>query len=655
MATAGYMSSHAIRYQFGDLTLDAGLCRVERAGHALHLGKLTYEMLLALVEAAPNVVTHDRLIERVWGGRIATPETVAQRVKLLRRALDDDSGQPRYIEVVRGQGYRLIPPVETELATPSPARTEALASVDGRVSRQLHRLIVAGLALFAAGFGAFLWWSARDQQTFPQSPNRPPAQAAANSIAVLPFIDLSERQDQQYLSDGITEDILDRLANKRGGLRVMARTSSFAFRDRPVEITEIAAKLKVSHVLEGSVRRSGKRLRVTAQLVDGADGSHLWSQTYDRTVEDLFAVQDDIATSVASALHVALVESRPKRPPSSAAAHDDYLQGRYLHWRRAPGDPELAVRYLESAVGRDPDYALAWAALSGAYTVMWLEEGLDPATWRRKQGEAARKAVEVDPNLIDARLRLAAYHFYTSNWRQRVAEHRSIMALDPSRAGFDPTLWRGDLEEAVVYSRAVVEDDPYSALAHLNLGLELFATGRLEEALSELRKVLELSPAAGWDRELEVARVLFAQKRYDEAHAAILKLAPEGRDFGLALLHTAPGMTEQSESALARLQARPVEKGDRMHAIRIAEALCMRGRHDDAFATLYRARDALERDESILSRLWFFQNELVISPFLGPLHSDRRWQALVAQPEGDSAQEIIERLWPASTIVAAGA
>jgi TolB-like protein/DNA-binding winged helix-turn-helix (wHTH) protein len=649
MGTAVHMSSQAIRYRFGDLVLDSGLRRVERDGHSLHLGKLTYEMLLALVEAAPNVVTQDFLAENVWGGRIATPETVAQRVKLLRRALEDDSGQPRYIEVVRGHGYRLIPQVEFEYVTPGHAISGTSVSAGAPASTRTRRWIIAGSFLLAAGLGAFLWWSARERQMETLTPNRPPAQAAGNSIAVLPFVDLSERRDQQYLSDGITEDILDRLANKRGGLRVIARTSSFAFRDRALDITEIAAKLKVSHILEGSVRRSGKQLRVTAQLVHAADGSHVWSQTFDRTVDDLFAVQDDIATSVAAALHVALAESRTERPPSSVAAHEDYLQGRYLHWRRAPGDPALAVRYFESAVARDPEYALAWAGLAGAYTVMWLEEGLDPAIWRRKQGEAARKAVELDPNLVDARLRLAGYYFYTSKWRQRIEEHRSIMALDPSRAGFDPTVWHGDLEAAVLDSRTGVEEDPYSALARLNLGLLLFATGRLEEASTEFRKVLELSPNAGWDRELEFARVLVAQKRYDEAYASILRLAPDGRDFGLALLHAAPGMTELSDSALARLQAR---SGDKMHAIRIAEALCMRGRYDEAFATLYRARDSLERDEAILSRLWFFQNELLVSPFLGPLHPDRRWQALVAMPEGDSAEEIIERLWPASPTIA---
>jgi tetratricopeptide (TPR) repeat protein len=260
-----------------------------------------------------------------------------------------------------------------------------------------------------------------------------------------------------------------------------------------------------------------------------------------------------------------------------------------------------------------------------------------------------------DPDLIEARSRLAHYYFLTSNTQQWIEQRRVVATLAPENPRLeafrrDPTAWHVDPQDAIESYRTALENDPYSTMGHLNLGLMLFAAERLEEALTEFRKMVELNPAVGWDREIEISRVLIAQERYEEAYAAIMRLPPEARDYGFALLHREPGMLQQADAALARLQA---HSGDRMHSIRVAEALCIRGRHDEALDTLHRARDALERDESILSRIWYFQLEMIISPFLAPLHPDRRWQALIAKPEGDSAEEIIERLGPASRTAAA--
>ena len=654
-------STQVMRYRFADLTLDVGLRRVARAGVPLHLGKLTYEMLVALIEAAPTVVTQDQLVTRVWGGRITTPETVAQRAKMLRLALEDDTAHPRYLEVMRGQGYRLIPPVEREVEAEAQAVGElAVASLPvspgATPSHRRRAWLATGALLVAAGIGAAVWY-ARDRDDAYLATAPAPAAAAVKSIAVLPFADMSEDKNQQYIADGIAEEILDRLAKNRGGLRVIGRTSSFSFRDRPTRVPEIATTLNASHVLEGSVRRSGDRIRITVQLLEGAGATHLWSEIYDRKLGELFSVQDEIASAVAAALQVALAESPPgNRALVSVESQEEFLRAKFFYERRAPGDFERSVKYLESAVARDPHFARAWELLSGAYSQMWWEGGLDAAIWIPRQGEAARRAVEADPELVEARIRLGQYYADLSDKRKAIEQFKEAEKRDPSNLGlaflsravndWDPP----DLEQRILDERKSVQMDPLSPLLRNNLALLLFAGGYLDEALAEFTRARELNPEPAWDKNLEVGRIFVAQKRYEQARATFLQLPAEGRDYGIALLYHAPGERLIADAALSRLKATASDllqgPQDFMHGIWLAEAFTLRGRNEEAFAELLRARDGLRRDQSILVRVYFFQHEMRDAPFLKPLHSDARWTKLLAMPKGDSAQEIIENLWP---------
>jgi TolB-like protein/DNA-binding winged helix-turn-helix (wHTH) protein len=240
------------RFRIGDLTLDTGKRLLLRDSKPIPLGRLTYRLLLTLVEAAPNMVSHDELIDSVWGGRSVSPETISQRIKLLRDALSDDPRHARYVELVRGQGYRLLPRVEV-LPNESPPR---------------HRrrwLIPIGAAICLVAAAAVVFWIVTPQTD---------AVRESTSIAVLPFADLSPARDQQYFADGMAEEILN-LLSKSTTLRVIARTSSFSFRDKEVDVRRIAEALAVTHVLEGSVRTEGDRIRVSVRLVDASDGDLL--------------------------------------------------------------------------------------------------------------------------------------------------------------------------------------------------------------------------------------------------------------------------------------------------------------------------------------------------------------------------------------------
>ena len=291
-------------YRFADLRVDVGRRAVTRGTSDIHLPKLSFDLLRALIEAAPNLVSNDELSRAVWHGVIVGPETVTQRIKLLRDALGDNPEAPRYIAGLRGQGYRILQPVTMEsefAATPS-----AAPIFKRQIRSRLVPLVVGGTVLAVALAYSFidqLLVARRGEATQQAMPSdavvafKPPP----HSIAVLPFANLSADREQEYFSDGLSEDLITALS-KFPGLKVMGRTSSFRFRDRKEDSQTIGAQLGVAYLLEGSVRRAGNVVRVSTQLINVADGSTQWSERYDRPYRDLFALQDDITRAVAGVL-----------------------------------------------------------------------------------------------------------------------------------------------------------------------------------------------------------------------------------------------------------------------------------------------------------------------------------------------------------------
>ena len=294
--------------RIGDLTLDGGRQRLTQGTVPIHLGPLTFRLLLALVEAAPNVASHDELARAVWNGRPVSPETISQRVKLLRDAIGDHADDPQYVELVRGRGYRLLPQVE------------AVTPADAQRSYKRWLWFAAAAIMVVAAVLLIRAYVTPDAAS-PSSP----------SVAVLPFADISPGQDHEYLADGVAEEILNALSGSTS-LTVIARTSSFSFKDRNDDIATIAKQLGVSHIVEGSVRRSGDRIRVTVQLILAADGTRVWSAAYDRGFVDLLQLQEEIARSVAAALEVTLLgpatAAHAPRQQVDPEAYDLYLRGR---------------------------------------------------------------------------------------------------------------------------------------------------------------------------------------------------------------------------------------------------------------------------------------------------------------------------------------
>ncbi len=472
---------------------------------------------------------------------------------------------------------------------------------------------------------------------------RPPVDGPVASIAVLPFADLSKTRDQAYLADGVAEEILDTL-NRNTDLRVIARTSSFAFRDKQIDVAEKARRLDVTHVLEGSVRRSGDSVRVTAQLIAAIDSSKVWSRTFNRRAQDLFAIQDEIAVAVAGALRTTLNLDRADAPAQrDFAAYDLFKQAEYAYWRRAPGDIDRSVELFEEALNRDPHDARAWAALAGAYAMQaW---SLDPPSdaLRAKQGHAAMRAVELDPSLAFAHLRLAQY-YGPAGEEVLVRKHfHRALQLDPD----DPlvlgymsgdALDIGDLDAALAYQRRALLRDPMNPVARQNLGVILTAHRRLNEALATFRTLEEINPDVDPDVQVEIPRLLVLLGRDEEAVSEAMRLpAGEFRDHALAFLNRSPVYRQEANAALRRFE----EHEEAMRAglpghqladsLRLAENYAFRGLNEEAFETLTNNLAALAVSTGAHWHLWRLRHELGISPFVEPLRADPRWAALLAE------------------------
>ena len=332
-----------------------------------------------------------------------------------------------------------------------------------------------------------------------------------DSIAVLPFADLSEEGDGEYFSDGMSEELLNMLV-KVPNLRVAARTSSFAYKGEQVDVRDVARALGVDTVLEGSVRKSGNRVRITAQLIDAETGYHLWSDTYDRELEDIFAVQDEISAEIVKALKVTLGgsgEETPilarQAPTSNVEAYQLYLQARH-QWKRRGVEPlEKSIELFEQALVLDPEFARAYAGLAAAYVVLPGYAGLDPAEYIEKASNAARQALARDPNLGEAHAVLAQIDNDAGNWADAEAAFFFATAMDPD----DPTThhWHslllrntGRLEASLDAAQTAFDLDPASPVINNNLAQVYMTMGYDEQALRYARSAVELGLSMGNDQ-----------------------------------------------------------------------------------------------------------------------------------------------------------
>jgi TolB-like protein/DNA-binding winged helix-turn-helix (wHTH) protein len=410
-------SSPAPVYRFADLTLDAGQRRVLRQGQTIELSALNFDLLRLLVESAPNVVSTGALAEKVWGRHFVSPENVTQRVMLLRQSLGDDATQQRYIETVRNKGYRLIPSVRLAASEESPNAPRR---------RQLLWAVAGLVATLGLAFGIY-WLAAAPTGPADAAPAYAPA---PSSVAVLPFDNLSPDPDDAYFAVGLHEAILSQLANV-GGMHVVARASvqGYAGTQKPAPV--IARELNVQTVLDGSVRYADGQVLVTMHLADGKTNTSLWSGSYEHELSKIFTIQADIALEVARALQAELLPAERARvvraPTTSLPAYTWYLQAVTRARRATPEDQLLAIGDVEKALELDRDFAAAWVL----YANLRVGAGFrDPqrAVEHRARGEhAARRALELDPELGTAHAALGFALAMKKDWAGGEAAYREAL------------------------------------------------------------------------------------------------------------------------------------------------------------------------------------------------------------------------------------
>ncbi len=568
--------------RFSVFEFDAAVPELRRNGRRVHLQEMPLRVLEMLLEHPNELVTREALFARLWPHDHSgiLDDNLNTAVRKLRLALTDSAHHPRFIETVPKRGYRFLAQVDREQAT----NVEDPRAVAARQSSESPRGLRGGMGvkiiapIVLASFAIIALVLLRPGESHEPTV---PSSADTNTVAVLPFVNASGTTNDEYFSDGLTEELIARLS-RSGAVRVVSRTSTFAIKGKELGAQEIGRLLGAESLVEGAVRRSGEHLRINVRLINARDGYPVWSNDYERRIDDVLQVQEEIALSISNALTGGVLSAARNAAPESALAdplaYDAYLKGRFYWHRRTHDGLHAAVEHFERAVALAPDYARAWAGLADAYAVLGFYDYLAPTQAFPKAQEAAQRALALDPNNASAEGTLGYVALYYE-WNLADAEARFLrsIALDPSYSKSHQ--WYGNLltaagrfEEAEREMRRAQQLEPLSLIASAALGWVFYHAGRYEEALDQYELTLAL------DADFELAYLwsgwaLESLGRYDEANQMLQEAVARSGGNGistasLARLQALRGERDEARRTLAQL----VESTGYVPAYEIAKA-----------------------------------------------------------------------------------
>ena len=578
--------------RFGIFELDLRARELRKGGIRVRLQDQPFEILSMMLDRPGEVVTREELRERLWpaGTFVDFEHSLNAAVKRLRAALGDDADNPRFVETLHRRGYRFIAPVDN----------------DAPAGRNLHVVRAA--------------------------PSRPVHDPVSVRLVVLPFANLSDDSSQEYFSDGLTEEMITQIGRLcPGRLGVIARTSSMLFKRTTKSASDIGRELSADYLLEGSVRREAERIRITAQLIETRTETHLWADTYDRSVGETLTLQADVAAHIARSLAMELVPDQVdvlgRSTPLRTEAYQAYLKGRY-HWNRGGLDGvNTAISYYERALDLDPAFAAAHSAMARARLAL-ANHARQPGRRLLEEARAsANRAIELDPGISDAHLALAEIRRVLEwNWRAAEDEYRTAIALSPScesahrfYAQFLAAMSR--FAEAKAEADRACDVDPFCLVVTTSAVWVRYAAGDLSAAIDRGRHVLDMDAGFAPARRILGAALLGAGQIHEaiEELSSVASREPDDRIAASWLAHAKAVAGEGREAAALVEQLDKASEESYVPGYHLALAHTGLGNHDRAFALLERA--CRDRETAIIN--------VRVEPRFGPLRRDPRYAALL--------------------------
>ena len=578
--------------RFGIFELDLRARELRKGGIRVRLQDQPFEILSMMLDRPGEVVTREELRERLWpaGTFVDFEHSLNAAVKRLRAALGDDADNPRFVETLHRRGYRFIAPVDS----------------DAPAGRNLHVVRAA--------------------------PSRPVHDPVNVRLVVLPFANLSDDSSQEYFSDGLTEEMITQIGRLcPGRLGVIARTSSMLFKRTTKSASDIGRELSADYLLEGSVRREAERIRITAQLIETRTETHLWADTYDRSVGETLTLQADVAAHIARSLAMELVPDQVdvlgRSTPLRTEAYQAYLKGRY-HWNRGGLDGvNTAISYYERALDLDPAFAAAHSAMARARLAL-ANHAQQPGRRLLEEARAsANRAIELDPGISDAHLALAEIRRVLEwNWRAAEDEYRTAIALSPScesahrfYAQFLAAMSR--FAEAKAEADRACDVDPFCLVVTTSAVWVRYAAGDLGAAIDRGRHVLDMDAGFAPARRILGAALLGAGQIHEaiEELSSVASREPDDRIAASWLAHAKAVAGERREAAALVEQLDKASEESYVPGYHLALAHTGLGNHDRAFALLERA--CRDRETAIIN--------VRVEPRFEPLRRDPRYATLL--------------------------